>query len=115
MPELHLMKRFRLLIGFISLILCLSSVAQTQKQLIKVADTYYADLDFYGAAIYYRRAMLLDSNNVDLIYKYAEALRNYNEYPKAEKYYAVVYKVRQGHDILALALAICQCLNTWAL
>ncbi|GIK70817.1 MAG: DUF1573 domain-containing protein [Bacteroidetes bacterium] len=90
------MKRFRLLIGFISLILCLSSVAQTQKQLIKVADTYYADLDFYGAAIYYRRAMLLDSNNVDLIYKYAEALRNYNEYPKAEKYYAVVYKLDRG-------------------
>lgn len=90
------MKRFCILIGFICLFSCFSSVAQTQKQLIKVADTYFADRDYYGAAIYYRRAMLLDSNNVDLIYKYAEALRNYNEYPKAEKYYAVVYKLDRG-------------------
>jgi tetratricopeptide (TPR) repeat protein len=90
------MRNIRLFFTFLSCFVTFSLVAQTQKQLIKVADTYFEDRDYYGASIYYHRAMLLDSNNIDLIYKYAESFRNYNEYPKAEKYYAKVYKLDRG-------------------
>lgn len=96
MSELHLMRKILLFFTFLSCSITFNLVAQTQKQLIKVADTYFEDRDYYGASIYYRRAMMLDSSNVDLIYKYAESLRNYNEYPKAEKYYAMVYKMDRG-------------------
>ncbi len=70
--------------------------AQTQKQLIKVADTYFNDRDYYGASLYYHRAMKLDSSSVDLLFKYAESLRLYNEYPKAERVYGQIYKIDRG-------------------
>lgn len=72
------------------------SSAQTYKQLINFADENYAAGDYYGASIYYRQALDMDSIDVHLIWKYAESLRQYNEYVLAERYYKKVYEKESG-------------------
>lgn len=47
--------------------------------------------DYYYALQYYDKAMELDSNTVDILWNYAETLRAYKDYRKAEYYYAKVY------------------------
>jgi hypothetical protein len=64
----------------------------TYKNAIRIADDMFAKKDYYGAALYYNKAMLLDSSDVQLWYKLAEAYRGYNDYPKAAYYYLKVYK-----------------------
>lgn len=65
--------------------------AQTQKQWLKHADKSFEEKDFYGASLYYRKAMLVDSSNLYVVHRYAESLRLYNEYKLAERYYWFVY------------------------
>jgi OOP family OmpA-OmpF porin len=64
---------------------------QSQKQWLKHADKSFSEKDYYGASIYYRKAMLVDSSNLFVVNRYAESLRLYNEYKLAEKYYKYVY------------------------
>lgn len=82
-----------------SFVLALSIVcanAQSQKQLTKVGDQLYSEGDFYGASKWYAAAMDLDSTSLDLLYKYAESLRSYNDYAKAEGYYNTLYRKDMG-------------------
>ncbi len=64
----------------------------TYKNAIRIADDMFSRKDYYGAALYYQKAMHLDSSDVALWYKLAESYRGYNEYPKAAYYYLKVYK-----------------------
>lgn len=48
--------------------------------------------DYFYAIQYYEKAMALDSNSVDIIWKFAETQRAYKNYRKAEYYYAKVYQ-----------------------
>jgi hypothetical protein len=77
---------FLCMITFASAAFC-----QTQKQWLKHADKSFDEKDYYGASIYYRKAMLVDSSNLPVVYKYAESLRLYNEYKLAKKYYNYVF------------------------
>ncbi|MCC7331632.1 MAG: hypothetical protein IT232_03395 [Flavobacteriales bacterium] len=70
--------------------------AQSQKQLIKVGDDLFAQQDYYGASKWYKEALMLDSTYLDLLFKYAESLRLYNDYAKAEWHYQSIYKQDQG-------------------
>ncbi|MBX9850813.1 MAG: DUF1573 domain-containing protein [Cytophagaceae bacterium] len=79
------------ILSFIIILLYLNSFGQTQKQWLKHAEKSYAEKDFYGAAFYYRQAMLQDSSNLYVVYKYAESLRQFNEYKLSENYYKYVY------------------------
>jgi hypothetical protein len=72
--------------------------AQTQKQWVKYGDKSYKERDYYGASLYYKKAMVLDSNNLEVVYKYAESLRLYNEYELGEQYYQYIYKQDQGKN-----------------
>ncbi len=81
---------------FISFSIQLS--AQSQKQWLRYADVSYAERDYYGASIYYRKAMLLDSTNLYVVYQYAESLRHYNEYTLAATYYDYVLKQDKDKD-----------------
>lgn len=72
--------------------------AQTQKQWLRYADESYESKDFYGASIYYRKAMLVDSSNLLVVYQYAESLRQYNEYKLAEYYYKFVIDKDNNKD-----------------
>jgi len=72
--------------------------AQSQKQLIKVGDQLYGQGDYYGASKWYKDALNIDSTYLDLIYKYAESLRLYNDYAKAEQYYYKIYRKDNGRQ-----------------
>lgn len=77
--------------------------AQSQKQFIKVGDQLFAEGDFYGASKWYKDAMDVDSAYLDVVYKYAESLRLYNDYAKAEWYYNTVYRKDMGGKLYPLA------------
>jgi Protein of unknown function (DUF1573) len=66
--------------------------AQSYGQLVDFADEKMVERDYFYAIKYYEKAMRLDSNSVEILWKYAEALRKYKNYKKAETYYARVYK-----------------------
>jgi len=63
---------------------------------LKFADEQYQKGDFYYAQEYYQKAMELDSNSIDILWKYAETLRSYKDYRKAEFYYQKVYDKEMG-------------------
>lgn len=55
-------------------------------------DKAFAESDFLGASIYYNYAILKDSTDINIQYKYAEASRLNFEYDVAEHWYSKVYK-----------------------
>src|SRR5690606_30672091 len=73
-----------------------SSFAQNQKEYEKWGDMAAEINDHYGAALYYKKALDIDSAQSLLNYKYAEALRGYNDYEKAEHYYYKIYRKDRG-------------------
>lgn len=74
-------------------------VAQNQKQLVKVGDELIEKYgDYYGASKWYKQALDIDSTYLDIVFKYAEALRKYNDYAKAESKYYYIYKKDRGKD-----------------
>ena len=81
-----------LLISFFSFQLS----AQSQKQLVKVGDQIFAEGDFYGASKWYKQALDIDSTYLEVVFKYAESLRLYNDYAKAESKYYYIYKKDRG-------------------
>lgn len=68
------------------------SVGQSYAQLVEFADKKMVERDYFYAIKYYEQAMEIDSNSVEILWKYAEAQRKYKNYAKAEYYYAKVYK-----------------------
>lgn len=80
-----------LLLGFAA-----QANSQSSSQLIKWGEESCTDGDYYGASLYYERAMAMDSLDLNLLWKYAESLRLYNNYKKASFYYAKIYKKDRG-------------------
>lgn len=66
--------------------------AQKLKTLLESGDKAFADSDFFGASIYYNQAILQDSGDIQLQYKYAEASRLNYDYEIAKHWYTKVYK-----------------------
>jgi tetratricopeptide (TPR) repeat protein len=58
---------------------------------LKHAEEKYKSGDYFYALELYSKAMELDSNSVEILWKYAETFRAYKDYRKAEYYYAKVY------------------------
>lgn len=86
-------KIFLLLILFTSISFIPSSLfAQKTKALLESGDKAMKENDFFGAAIYYNRAILQDSSDIDVEYKYAEASRLNFDYAIADRFYNKVYK-----------------------
>src|SRR5690606_6426286 len=61
------------------------------KKYLAFAQEQYDKGDYYYALEYYNKAMELDSNTVDILWRMAETNRAYKDYRKAEYYYAKVY------------------------
>ncbi|NQX98686.1 MAG: hypothetical protein HRT73_12525, partial [Flavobacteriales bacterium] len=70
--------------------------AQTQKQFLKIGDQLNTEGDYYGASLWYKKAMDIDSTYLEVVFKYAESLRKYNDYAKAEAKYYYIYKKDRG-------------------
>ncbi len=63
---------------------------------LKHAEEKYNSGDYFYAIELYEKAMQLDSNSVAVIWKYAETLRAYKDYRKAEFYYKKVYSQEEA-------------------
>lgn len=70
--------------------------SQNYNQLVKFADENYKAGDFYGASLYYRKALDIDSLDINVLWKYADCLKMYNEYELAEYYYSKIYFREEG-------------------
>ena len=97
------------LVLFLIFGLAINVSAQKQlKKIIAFADDQYMKGDFIYALEYYKKALEKDSNSVKLLWKYAETLKAYKDYPNAETYYAKVYAREQtkvyANSLLNLAL-----------
>ena len=68
------------------------SYAQKLKTLIADGDKSFTDNDFFSAAIYYNKALLQDSTDMGIQYKYAEASRLNFDIDIADRWYGKVYK-----------------------
>jgi hypothetical protein len=83
------MSRFYL-IGFLLLPYLTFSQAKL-KDILNFADQQYQKGDYYYALDYYQQALVLDPENLDLLWKIAETNKAYKDYAQAEKYFSTVY------------------------
>ncbi|MFT5858125.1 MAG: tetratricopeptide (TPR) repeat protein [Flavobacteriaceae bacterium] len=84
------MSRLHLVILFI----CANAFVFGQNNLSKYLDFAQKQFDkgdYIYALVYYEKAMELDSTTVEILWSYAETLRAYKDYRKAEFYYAKVF------------------------
>lgn len=66
--------------------------SQNLKKLLADGDKAIADNDYFGAAIYYNKAILQDSSDITIQYKYADASRLNYDYAIADHWYSKVFK-----------------------
>lgn len=81
----------RLTLSSVVFMLGINLQAQSYSQYVEFADKKVIEGDFIYAIQYYKKAMEMDSNSVEINWKYAEALRKYKDFPKAEFYYQKVF------------------------
>ncbi|MCI5058042.1 MAG: DUF1573 domain-containing protein [Flavobacteriales bacterium] len=104
-------ERIHLFISLLFLFLMyLPSHAQKSKQWVKMADEAFEEKDFYGASLYYEKALSIDTGNLDLKYKIAESYRGYNQYQKAENQYNLVISndIEEKYPLALFWLAMMQ-------
>lgn len=80
------------IIFLISIFSFLSFGQKEYQKNVAFADQKVAEGDYVYALSYYQKAMKIDSTSVDIYWKYAQALRAFKDYRKAEYYYAKVYE-----------------------
>lgn len=85
--------RIGLVIGLLSI---LHLYGQTYKQYLFYGDQYMQRHDYYGATIHYERAWKIDSSDISLAMKIADAAREYQDYLKARFFYEKVYMMDKG-------------------
>lgn len=66
---------------------CMSSSAQTYKQYVKLGDKSFKEQDYYGARVYYAKAVEKDSSKMHGFRKMADAYRLQLDYLNAEYWY----------------------------
>ena len=81
-----------LLIIIFSFFAFTSVEAQKLKQVLADGDTAMNNNNYFEAAIYYNQAILLDSTDINIQYKYAEASRLNFDYQIADRWYNKVYR-----------------------
>ena len=94
----------RLYLVFITLFLCIFSFSQTElKKYLDYAKEKYDQGDYVHALSYYEQAMKIDSTAIHTLWEYAEALRAYKDYRKAEYYYGEIF-AREGAELFPNSL-----------
>lgn len=97
------MSRLYLIAFFLLAFISHGFVQNDLKQFLDIAKEKYAKGDYIHALTYYDKAMQLDSNTIDILWNYAETLRAYKDYRKAEYYYKKVYE-REGAELFPYSL-----------
>lgn len=88
--------RNNIYILFFLFLLSSTAIAQRSKFFEKKGKEAFADANYYGASQYFKKALSLDSTNVDLLYLCADASRLNLEYDNAIHYYKLVFKADRG-------------------
>jgi tetratricopeptide (TPR) repeat protein len=84
------MSRLYIIVAFV--FISLFSFGQNDlSNYLKFAEAQYQKGDYVYALEYYQKALALDSQTVNILWNYAETLRAYKDYRKAEFYYEKVY------------------------
>jgi tetratricopeptide (TPR) repeat protein len=87
----------RLYIIFAFVFISLFSFGQNDlSNYLKFAEAQYQKGDYIYALEYYQKALVLDSQTVNVLWKYAETQRAYKDYRKAEFYYQKVYEKEEA-------------------
>ena len=85
---------------YLSILFVISSMfASGQANISKYLDFAQEQFDkgdYYYALQYYEKAMEIDSNTIDILWRVAETHRAYKDYRKAEYYYAKVYSQEEA-------------------
>jgi hypothetical protein len=74
------------------------SKAQTVEEYVIMGDESFSDADFYSAAVYFHNALTIDSSDIYVAYKYADACRLFNNYKEAEHWYGYVIESAKAKD-----------------
>lgn len=83
----------RLYLVFICFFMAFSLSAQKELDvLLKAGEEQFKKGNYVHALNFYDKAMQMDSNTVNVLWQYAETLRAYKDYRKAEYYYGKVYE-----------------------
>jgi tetratricopeptide (TPR) repeat protein len=90
------MPRFYLIVVFLFTVLGGLHAQSKLGSYLKYAQEKYEKGDYYYAVELYEKAMDLDSNSVSILWNYAETLKAYKDYRKAEYYYGKVYEREEG-------------------
>ena len=69
------------------------SFAQKLKTFLKQGEDAMKDKDYYSACQYYNQAMLIDSANMEIQWKYAEASRLNYDFDLAKNWYDKIFKI----------------------
>ncbi|MEZ4924563.1 MAG: hypothetical protein R2780_15445 [Crocinitomicaceae bacterium] len=75
-------QKLKYLVLLLMIISSARAFGQTYSQLVEFGDKK-EDRDYYYALEFYRKAKDIDSNSVEINWKYAEALRLYKDYPES--------------------------------
>jgi hypothetical protein len=82
-------KRWFYLLSF-ALVAPAAITAQSARAFEKAGDKAWSGKDYYAASVHYRNALEASPGDAGLLYKYAEAARQFNAYETAETYYLKV-------------------------
>ena len=94
----------RLYLVVIALFIVSVSFSQTElKKYLDYAKEMYEKGDYVHSLSFYEKAMDLDSSAIHTLWDYAEALRGYKDYRKAEYYYGEIFK-REGAELFPNSL-----------
>ena len=87
---------------FFSVLLFASGVSalygQTYRQYIKAADEEYANLNYYSAMKHYQDAMSIEGEQPEVLFKYAEAARQFASFTYADTAYTKVLASEKSND-----------------
>lgn len=89
----------RLYLTIVALFALSISFSQTElKKYLDYAKEMYEKGDYVHSLSFYEKAMKIDSSAIHTLWEYAEALRAYKDYRKAEYYYGEIFK-REGGEL----------------
>lgn len=87
---------------FLTVFLSSTGTGQTLKAYLEAAEEAMEQGNYYAALTYFDEALQFDTNRIDLLYKSAEAARNFNAYSTAaEKYKKVIEREKNAEYPLA--------------
>src|SRR5690606_25044414 len=88
----------KILFGIFWMLSSFTALAQSADLVLKVADDLFENKDYYGSINFYEKAMEVDSNNAEVLYKYARNLSLTNQHEKSSRYYQKAYLIDRGQN-----------------